>query len=344
MDKIVAGAMLLALAGCAAPQAAMPELRLSGQSGQQLAPGSMLQRGRAQLGAGLDSMAIESFRAELRTDPDSADAFNGLAVAYGRIGRDDLAQRYFEMALAKAPDDQRYQNNLARLLEQAGKAELAGNQPAAGTMNAAKPEIAVATKLPALPAIAQVLDAMPGYQPAVIETHDTSMRPLRTTLPVEMALSKSGILSTQFAVLPVRTAVRPQAAAAALPPADRSPTPVPGSPYRDVPFGDLPREPRGSGARLERVSLGEVRLVTSDHTTAAPAKDDKFALFGDRLSVWLPQAVASEQANRVMLPGDKPAMLAAIERAEIELALADFASPEPVEFAYVFFPEDIAEA
>ncbi|HEV7232720.1 MAG TPA: tetratricopeptide repeat protein, partial [Sphingorhabdus sp.] len=75
----------------------------------------MFQRGRAQLDAGLDALAIESFRAETRINPDSADAYNGLAVAYGRIGRDDLAQRYFETALAKDPMNAKASANLALL-------------------------------------------------------------------------------------------------------------------------------------------------------------------------------------------------------------------------------------
>ena len=111
----LAGCAAILVSGCAMQQNAAPEFRLSSSAPAAVPGASMLQRGRAQLDAGLNALAIEAFRAEIRTNPDAADAYNGLAVAYGRIGRDDLAQRYFETALAKDPGNGRAQANLARL-------------------------------------------------------------------------------------------------------------------------------------------------------------------------------------------------------------------------------------
>ncbi len=82
------GCVTVMVGGCAAQQTA-PEYRLSSSAAVAVPGASMLQRGRAQLDAGLDALAIESFRAEIRANPESADAYNGLAVAYGRIGRGD---------------------------------------------------------------------------------------------------------------------------------------------------------------------------------------------------------------------------------------------------------------
>jgi hypothetical protein len=342
MNKGIAGGMLLALAGCAAPQGATPEFRLTAQSQQQLAPGSMLQRGRAQLGAGLDSMAIESFRTELRANPDSADAYNGLAVAYGRIGREDLAERYFEMALAKSPNDQRYQNNLARLLDQTEKPNIAVKSRGFDTQNSNGNDMSLVTELPEMPAIAQVLDTLPAPQDLMIQNADAPAKPVQALASPSPFLSRSGILSTQLAALPVRAAVHVHAVKAQAVPLRQAPEPEPSSPYPAVPFGDLPREVRAVGQRLERVSLGEVRLVTFAPKPVGLANKPEFATFGNRLYAWLPQAVATEQASQVMRPGDTPAMLAAIERAQVELALADVASPESAEFAYIFFDDDRA--
>jgi hypothetical protein len=73
--------------------------------------------GRQLLSAGILSRAVDEFRAAQR-DPDTlADASNGLGVAYARLGRSDLAERYFRMATAMAPDNQRFAANLARLYQ-----------------------------------------------------------------------------------------------------------------------------------------------------------------------------------------------------------------------------------
>ena len=111
----LAGCATFIVAGCASQQSIAPQYRLSSPSAQVADGSSMLQRGRAQLDAGLDALAIESFRTEIRFNPENVDAYNGLAVAYGRIGRNDLAQRYFEIALAKDPMNVKVQANLAKL-------------------------------------------------------------------------------------------------------------------------------------------------------------------------------------------------------------------------------------
>lgn len=72
--------------------------------------------GRAQLAEGRTGLAIESFRRGLASGEPIAPAVNGLGVAYARLGRFDLAQRYFRQAMASDPADTRYADNLARLM------------------------------------------------------------------------------------------------------------------------------------------------------------------------------------------------------------------------------------
>jgi hypothetical protein len=72
--------------------------------------------GRRQLQDGNIGLAIESFRIALGSGEPIAPATNGLAVAYARLGRDDLAQRYFEEAIAADPGNERYSGNLAFLM------------------------------------------------------------------------------------------------------------------------------------------------------------------------------------------------------------------------------------
>jgi hypothetical protein len=72
---------------------------------------------RRLLAEGQTGLAIESFRKALAQGEPVAPAVNGLGVAYARLGRFDLAQRYFQQAMASDPTDARYADNLARLMK-----------------------------------------------------------------------------------------------------------------------------------------------------------------------------------------------------------------------------------
>lgn len=74
-----------------------------------------LEEGRQYLREGNISRAVAAFQLA-RLDSDSAaEANNGLAVAYAKLGRPDLAERYFRTAILLQPDDTRYVANLLRL-------------------------------------------------------------------------------------------------------------------------------------------------------------------------------------------------------------------------------------
>ena len=59
--------------------------------------------------------AIMAFRDAQRTPRFAASAHNGMGVAYAELGRADLAERYFLLAIAAAPEDRRFAANLSRL-------------------------------------------------------------------------------------------------------------------------------------------------------------------------------------------------------------------------------------
>lgn len=83
---------------------------------QQLTLGELqLARGRAYLDAELTTLAIGQFRLAQRDPQTLAAASNGLGVAYARLNRHDLAERYFTEALAAEPGSERYARNLAML-------------------------------------------------------------------------------------------------------------------------------------------------------------------------------------------------------------------------------------
>ena len=59
--------------------------------------------------------AISAFRNSALQPEFAAPSYNGLGIAYAGIGRNDLAGRYFGMAIVLEPDSPRYAANLARL-------------------------------------------------------------------------------------------------------------------------------------------------------------------------------------------------------------------------------------
>lgn len=78
-----------------------------------LSPAQSLERARTFLASKQYGLAIELFKAAGRDPALEVDSLNGLAIAYDSIGRRDVAERYFQKALALRTDDQRTRRNLA---------------------------------------------------------------------------------------------------------------------------------------------------------------------------------------------------------------------------------------
>lgn len=86
-----------------------------------LEPAESLARAKTYLASRQYGLAIELFRAAGKDQALELDSLNGLAIAYDAIGRSDLAQRYFEKALALRGDDPRTRRNLAAFYDASGQ-------------------------------------------------------------------------------------------------------------------------------------------------------------------------------------------------------------------------------
>lgn len=118
MNKLIWAALSpLLLGGCTSlfGHHAVLDVRPSqGLREAQSAVGS-LQEGRQALARGEIASAIVSFRIAALDQSSIAAAHNGLCVAYAKLGRDDLAERYFRQAATEDPAEPKYSANLARL-------------------------------------------------------------------------------------------------------------------------------------------------------------------------------------------------------------------------------------
>lgn len=111
------------LAGCSfGPrfQTSMPQVRDVPVLAN-LSPRESLARGRSFLASKQYGLAIELFKGASRDPALKAESLNGLAIAYDAIGRRDLAERYFQRALAANPSDGRVRRNLAALYASIGQ-------------------------------------------------------------------------------------------------------------------------------------------------------------------------------------------------------------------------------
>ena len=110
---------LALLAGCQSSSLNSSRLqvgiRVSGEADAKAAAAQQLAQGRAALDTRNYAAAVAAFRNASFDPALAASAHNGLAVAYAGIGRNDLAARYFRMAITEDPDNPRYQANLARV-------------------------------------------------------------------------------------------------------------------------------------------------------------------------------------------------------------------------------------
>ena len=78
---------------------------------------SQMALGKEGLDTGQYALAIVGFRNARIFPEQAAGAYNGLAIAYLRLDRPDLAERFFKQAIVEAPGDKRYQANLARFYQ-----------------------------------------------------------------------------------------------------------------------------------------------------------------------------------------------------------------------------------
>lgn len=75
------------------------------------------EQGRTLLRSGRPGEAIEAYNLALATGEAPAPAYNGLGVAYSRLGRPDLSYRFFKKATMSDPANAIYASNLDRLVK-----------------------------------------------------------------------------------------------------------------------------------------------------------------------------------------------------------------------------------
>jgi tetratricopeptide (TPR) repeat protein len=73
----------------------------------------MYEKGKAHFNAGQLGLAVNEFQAARAETPGSVEILNGLAATYDRLGRFDLADRYYKEAVALDPKNAQTLNNIA---------------------------------------------------------------------------------------------------------------------------------------------------------------------------------------------------------------------------------------
>lgn len=108
----VALSVLGLLNGCATP----PGLSGIRPVGDVAVGQTSVAAGNAMIERGQYGLAIAAYRRVLRLDPANSQALEGLAIGYELLGRADLADRYYQEALALAPRNPRIYQNFAAFL------------------------------------------------------------------------------------------------------------------------------------------------------------------------------------------------------------------------------------
>ena len=206
--------------------------------GQQPAP-HRIAEANGQFALGNVALALEGYRKALREDSSSLDALAGLSACYDQMGRFDLSRRYHESALAIAPGDARLYANLAASLDLQGKREEAA---------AVRAEMAQRMAVAAAPVVAPV--AAPSDPTAIV----AAIAPAATQ-PAVLSPAVTAPASTPALAPAPGPPWRLGIAVAALSVTIKLPSPRPVS--------EPAAAPVQAGPRLERLSMGEVALVTS---------------------------------------------------------------------------------
>jgi len=319
-SSLVYAGFLLA-AGCAsAPQTAELKIRAIPDASAKLRPGSaLLADANGQLAIGNVGLAIEGFRKALREQPNSADAYAGLARAYEAMGRSDLARSNYEAALALTPKDPVLLTGVADSMDQQGNAvaaALARREAAAvvRSMPVAQPGGVGAYVPIATPVLASsVTVELPAARPA---SAPVAPRPTVTVeLPV-LAQRLQGPIATPALSSSVTVALPPARPLQMMSAASTISVELPLLPEAvDAPAPKLAKAMSADrrGPYLERLSLGEVALVTDDR----PVWQAK-VIAQTRVSTtvrWVPIMTAEARPNIRVLNAAQRQGLAAQSRA-----------------------------
>lgn len=166
----------------------MPELKMSAPADAETAIAQAIAEGRGHLDRGETGLAIEAFRRALSMGAPSAPALNGMGVAFARLGRYELAHRYFKEAAAIDPSDERYAANITRLNRSPAFAMRYPGDFAAAVMRSSAPK--VERTAPALASTEQ--------QPGRLTRVSGREYKLQTVAPTQAPLIRSAAAPTPF--------------------------------------------------------------------------------------------------------------------------------------------------
>lgn len=266
-------------------------------------PGSKLRQGdglladaKGQFALGNVGLAIEGFRKASREHPDSAEAWAGLAACYDAMGRYDLAQSNYQAALAIAP------RNVTLLTALAVSLERHGDRGAAAEI---RNEVALlASASAALDQTAAEVEPAPTALESA-QTVTVSLPPPQVGANADVAISTAGRVE------------RLSGPAVAV---SNIYLPVPEPELREPPVARLPAprlsdrakvDLRVAAPRLERMSLGEVALVTG----ASAWRGQVVTRSKQSVTVrWVPLTTASARPNIRLLNAARRQGLAASTR------------------------------
>ena len=297
--KFLASSAVLILTACGGESGKL-EIRSTPTA---LAPGKKpvsfrVAEGHQQMAMNNVALALESYRRALYEDPNSVDAHAGIAAAYDRMGRYDLSRRSYEAALAIEPGNTTVLAMLAASLDQQGKPaaamavrneikqRMAAEAPAAPTAVVADVELVLPKPdlTAALPALASspISVSLGSIAPVAVAAAFAPDEP--ATVKVAQALptvtapnpdAQAEITAPAKSVTVKLPPAAPRQVAAFAPPASAPAAPQPAPLPKASPaiVEALAKARRaeaaipvatGRGPRLERTSLGEVALITTN--------------------------------------------------------------------------------
>lgn len=216
---------------------------------------------RGHLALGNVALALEGFRKAIRDDPGSMEALAGIADCYDRMGRFDVSRRYYETALAIAPQNQALLATFAASLKRQG---LSAEATAVRTEIAALASAASSQIGP--PASPSLTPGDEAVGRAALLAELTTPAPVGRSVTVALPPARPIGQPAPQASSPPAMAVAPvgKSVTIALPPPRPAATAAPST-----------RKPK-----LERLSLTEVALVTGDGPRWRRVEPPKMAMAG----------------------------------------------------------------
>ena len=221
------------------------------------AGGDQLALGRAQLALGNVGLALEAFHGAQRANPNDPAPAAAIGDCYAAMGRYDIAESSYEVALSLAPRDHGLLLGLASVLERAGNYARAADIRAEAQRFQQTAQSMALQKAATAPAPAPVQTASTG-------TITVDLPPARPAGELQRADDRVALPGTL-----VDNRLSAPAIAAAIPAAAPAPAPPAPAPAREMTVAV-----QTAGPRLERLSSGEIALVTTTGPVwKAPARD-----------------------------------------------------------------------